>query len=381
MKTTKIFTLTLAAAALLSSCAKENNGGGDKDPAGRSKLTLNIKGGIDLPIGGKASGNPSQENESTINNVIIYVFKANGDNDLAPREIANMPSDGKVSDLEISTDAKEVYVIANTGSNSAVNTALKAVTNKSELQAVVGRGFEDGSAEALPTQTSKNLWMSGKNDAPFTPIDGSNVKTTVTLKYIAAKVRITSVTTDPSVTDVSLTSVIVLNGGGATKLIPADGAESLIPSFTPAAQTPFYISGVVMNSFQNKPSVLGRNNEYSYVLTGDYKIETGKNQQYFYVFENDGEQALPEAHPTIITLKAIDGASNSIYYSVFFKADADGSLGYDDYTIERGKSYDVAMTIKRKGNTDPTIPALKTTVEVTIKPATWDVITISKTYD
>lgn len=381
MKTTKFFAITLAATTLLWSCSKENNPA--DDPAGRSKLTINIKGEVDAPIGGKAAGTPSEKEESTINNFIIYVFKADGSNDMPPKEYTSMPSEGKVSELEITTDAKEVYVIANTISNPAVNDALKLVTKKSELQAVVGRGFEAISATGTPTQTSTNLWMSGKNDAAFTPVKDDNVTVAVTLKYVAAKVRITSVTidesTDPNVAKIVLTNVTIFNGAGATSLIPSDGVESLIPSYTPAASAPFYISGASMTGIASKPNIVGKNNEYNYNLTGDLAIGTGKNEHYFYVFENDGEAF--EKQPTILSLQGIDGESNAINYSVFFKADPDGSLGYDKQIIERGKSYDVAMTIKKIGNNDPTIPALKTTVEVTITPATWKTISIAKTYE
>lgn len=380
MKTTRFFALTLAVATLLSSCSKEDKTGG-KEPAGRSKMTLNIKGETEAPVTGKAAGTPTQAEESTINNFIIYVFKADGSNDIAPKEYTSMPAGGKVSDMEISTDAKEVYVIANTTSNTAVNDQLKAVTKKSDLQAVIGRAFESASATALPTQTSTNLWMSGNNDAAFTPVDGGNVTTTVTLKYVGAKVRITSVTVDPSVSGLTLANVIMLNAGGATSFIPADGKISLIPSFVPTAPVSFYTSGVAMTTFTNKPTIVGRNNEYSYALTGDFSITTGKNQQYFYVFENDGATGTFEGQPTIITLKAMDSEFNDVYYSVFFKSDTDGALGYDNQIIERGKSYDVAMTIKKVGNSDPTIPLLKTTVEVTITPAKWDTKIINKIYE
>lgn len=382
MKTTRFFALTIAATTLLWSCSKENNTGGD-EPTGRSKMTLNIKGETDAPVAGKAAGNPTQADESTINDVMIFVFRADGKNDITPKEITTMPAEGKVSDLEITTDAKEVYVIANTTSSSTVQDLLKAVTKKSELQAVVGRGFEAISATGAPTQTSKNLWMSGKNDAEFIPVKDGNVAVTVTLKYVAAKVRIKSVTidgsTDPNVANIVLTNVTIFNGAGATSLIPADGVESLIPSYSPAAAAPFYISGASMTGLANNPNIVGKNNEYNYNLKGDLAIGTGKNEHYFYVFENDGEAF--EKQPTILSLQGIDSEYNDVYYSVFFKADEDGALGYDNYIIERGKSYDVAMTIKKLGSEDPTIPALKTTVEITITPAKWDVITINKTYE
>lgn len=381
MKITRFFAITLAATTLLWSCSKENNPA--DEPAGRSKLTLNIKGEIDAPIGGKAAGNPTQEDESTINNVMIFVFRADGKNDITPKEITTMPAEGKVSDLEITTDAKEVYVIANTVSNSAVHDLLKVVTKKSELQAVVGRGFDAISATGAPTQTNNNLWMSGKNDAAFIPVKDGKVTVAVTLKYVAAKVRITSVTidesADPNVAKIVLTNVTIFNGAGATSLIPSDDVESLIPSYIPAASAPFYISGASMTGLSNKPTIVGKNNEYNYNLTGDLAIGTGKNEHYFYVFENDGVAF--EKQPTILSLQGIDGESNAINYSVMFKADPDGSLGYDNYIIERGKSYDVAMTIKKLGPVDPTIPALKTTVEVTITPATWKTVTINKTYE
>lgn len=265
MKTTRFFAITLAVATLLSSCSKDDNGSGSQEPSGRSKMTLKIKGEVEAPVG-RAVGNPSQTDESTVNDVMIFVFRADGKNDITPKEITPMPTDGKVSDLEITTDAKEVYVIANTASNATVQELLKAVTKKSELQAVIGRGFEAIAATGAPTQTSKNLWMSGKNDATFTPVKDGNVAVAVTLKYIAAKVRITSVTidssTDPDVAKITLTNVTIFNGAGATSLIPADGVESLIPSYSPAAAAPFYISGASMTGLTNKPNIVGKNGKH-----------------------------------------------------------------------------------------------------------------------
>lgn len=375
MKTKAMF-LFVAAAAILVSCTNEENP--VEKAAGRSKLSISIKGEVDAPKG-RAAGAPSQTEESTVNDFILFVFKADGNNDIAPKEFTALPSGGKVSDIEITTDAKEVYVVANTLSTPAVNDLLKTVTKKSELQAVTGRGFTAVAATSPVTQTSTNLWMSGKNDADFTPIKDGNVSVAVTLTYVAAKLRITKVTVDPGVTGLTLTNVTVYNGAAATHLIPADGGTSLIPDYTPTAAAPFYVGGLSMTGLANKPLIAGKNNAYTFDLTGDLSISTTSNQHYFYVFENDGETI--EKQPTILSLSGIDGDSNTVNYSVFFKADPDDKLGFDDQIIQRGRSYDVSMTIKKLGPEDPTIPALKATVEVTITPATWQTIDIDKVYE
>lgn len=381
MNIVRFFTIAIVTLTLLS-CSEES-GPGSKE-VGHSKLSITIKGEADTAKS-KAMGSPTQAEESTVNNFIVYIFKADGSIDVKPTEYATMPSGGMVSDLHVTTDAKEIYVIANTKSATAteLQESLLAVTKKSDLQAVVGRGFETSSKTGIPTQSSTNLWMSGKNVAPFTPVAGGNVTATVTLKYVGAKIRITSVTVDPSMTGLILQNVEVFNGAAATRLIPAaDDQPSLIPTFTPEVAKPFYVGARMMTSFAYKPSIAGVNNEYSYAITGmgaDRTITEGKNQQYFYVFENDGAATTFEAQPTIITLKAMDPEYNDIYYSVLFKAGTD--LGYEGRIIERGKSYDITMAIKKKGLLDPTIPALKTTVEVTITPATWNTVTIDKVYE
>lgn len=327
------------------------------------------------------------QEESRVNDFILFVFKANGDNDIAPKEYTKMPDDSKVAELEITTDAKEIYIIANTKATATTNEVLLAVANKSDLQAAIGRDFDSPSATGIPSQTSTNLWMAGQNDAPFTPVEGGNVSVSVTLKYLAAKLRITSVTvSDEVVADLSskltFSNVVVFNGAAATRFIPADGKRSLIPTHTPVTATRFYVSGMLVN-FANKPTIVGRNNEYSYTLTGDMQIATtptAKNQHYFYVFENDGLAF--ESQPTMVTLKAVDDNSDDVFYSVFFKMDdADAPEGYDNKVIEPGKSYDISMTIKKMGSKDPTIPALKTTVDVTITPASWQTVTIEKTFE
>lgn len=388
MKTSKLFTLAIAALALLS-CTNEEPPAAPE--AGRSKLTINIKGQVDAPQG-RAAGTPTQADESKVNNIIVFVFKANGNNDITPKEYTATADDklNRIAELEITTEAKEVYIIANTSSATETNAELKAITKKSELQAIIGRGFAGPSPTALPTQTSTNLWMVGKNDAVLTPVEGGNVAITVTLKYIAAKVRITSVTVSDEVvtglsTKLSLENVIVLNGATATSFIPTGESTSLIPTYTPEAATAFYTGGLDFSTldFANEPTIARTNSNYSYTLTGDKKIEPGtpgKNQQYFYVFENNGTAF--ESHPTIVTLKAMDDKFVEYYYSVFFKMDnVDTPEGYDNKVIERGNSYDIALTIKKWGAKDPTIPALKTTVDVTITPATWNTVTVDKTFE
>lgn len=383
MKTNQFLLLATTAFTLLS-CSSEKENSGEQDVA-NSKLSIRIVGETNIPKG-RATGEPTQSDESKVNDFIVFVFKQDGSNDIAPKEFATWPETGK-TDVVITEAAKEVYVIANTLDDITLNTALKAVSRKDDLQAVLGRGFASTDPDAVASQSSTDLWMSGKNDAPFTPVKGESVPITVTLKYVAAKVRITSVTVEGGLT-LTQSEVMVLNGGAVTKLIAAEGTTSLIPTFTPGDSNPFYVSGADMKDFQFKPEIYKPNLNYKYTLSGsgaDKVIATGKNQHYFYVFENDGETfkntAEPKSgQPTIVSLKCFNSL-DPVYYSIFFKADPDGTLGYDNMVIERGKSYDIAMTIKKLGNTDPTIPILKTTVEVTITPAKWETVTIDKVYE
>lgn len=382
MKTTHFLIAAVAALAMLS-CSSEEKPTGEDLP--NSKLSIRIVGETNIPQG-RAVGEPTQMEESTVNDFIIFVFKQDGSNDVAPKEFTTWPETGK-TDVVITEAAKEVYVIANTADDPTVNTALKEVTKKSELQTVMGRGFANTDVDAAATQTSTDLWMSGKNEAEVIPQKGESVPVTVKLHYIAAKVRITSVTVEGGLT-LTQSEVVVLNSGAATKLIPANDATSLIPTFTPSESEPFYVSGTDMATFQFKPEIYKPNVNYKYVLTGsgtDKVITTGKNQHYFYVFENDGETFKnsgdpKNGQPTIVSLKCFN-VTDPVYYSIFFKADPDGILGYDDMVIERGKSYDIAMVIRKLGNTDPTIPLLKTSIEVTITPAKWHTITINKVYE
>lgn len=384
MKTNQFLLLATAVFTLLSCSTEEKPSGGEE--VANSRLSIRILGETSAPKG-RAAGEPTQAEESKVNDFIVFVFKQDGSNDVLPKEFATWPETGK-TDVMITEAAKEVYVIANTLDDDAVNTALKAVTRKSELQAVLGRGFTSTDPDAAVTQSSTDLWMSGKNDAAFIPVKGESVPISVTLKYIAAKVRITSVTVEGGLT-LTQSEVTVLNGGAATKLIPADEpATSLIPTFTPSDSDPFYVSGADMKDFQFKPDIYKPNLNYKYTLTGsgsDKVIAAGKNQHYFYVFENDGEAFKnttdpKNGQPTIVSLKCLHSL-DAVYYSIFFKADPDGILGYDNMVIERGKSYDIAMTIKKLGNADPTIPLLKTTIEVTITPAKWETVTIDKVYE
>ena len=366
---TKSFFLMMMVAVILSACSNDELPG--EKETGHSNLVLKIQG--EKPAPASRNGSSATPNgESTINNLILFVFKSNGDNDIAPREYNTSTS---TVNLQISTDASEVYVIANTAGNTDVRDALKAVTKKSDLQAIVGRGFN---SDDSPTQSGTNLWMSGNSN--ISPSANSNVKATVTLKYIPAKVRISAVTVDQGV-NIKLSEVLVFNAGGATSFIPADNATSLIPTFSVSAGTPFYISGVTMDGgWSSKPNTYGVNTAYKYTLTGDNTITTGKNQHDFYVFENDGANSHFEEKPTIITLKATDNSnSKTVYYSVLFKMNTSNE-GYDDQIIERGKDYNITMTIKKLGTEDPTIPAPQTTVEVTLTPASWQTVTMDKTY-
>lgn len=391
MKIRQLISVALAA-LLLISCSKTESGENPGKKAGTSKLTISLKGEKSaaaagaLAPGSKASGTPTELEEGTINDFIVYVFKSDGSNDIEPKAVTvNDPgTDLTVVDLEITTDATEVYVVANTASTATTQTALMAVTKKSELQVVTGRLFAGTTLGSTSSQLKNNLWMSGRADV--NPDYGGKVTASVTLSYIAARLRITSVTiSDENLTDLStdlvLNEITVLNAGGASKLIPAKDETSLIPSFTASASEPFYIAGMDMTDQSNIPGVYGQNNALKLALTGgnSAKIDATNNPNYFYLFENNGIAF--EGEPTIITLKATYKGTREVYYSVLFKADPDGTLGLDNQIIERGNSYDIAMTIKKLGNSEPSLPALKTLVDITITPATWAAKIINKVYE
>lgn len=372
---------------LLVSCSKSENGDNPGKEAGKSKLTISLKGekSISAPQS-RAAGTPTEADESTISDFIVYVFKSDGSNDIAPQVVTvNSDADLTVTDLEITTDATEVYVLANTATTATTQTALKAVTKKSELQAVTGRLFADNTASGASSQTKTNLWMSGKAD--ISPSYGGNVTAPVTLYYIPARLRITSVTIkDENLTNLStdlvLNEITVLNAGGASKLIPAKDETSLIPTTpTPTTELPFYFAGMDMTNQSGKPAIYAQNDALKLVLTGgnSAKIDAANNPNYFYVFENNGIAF--ESKPTIITLKATYKTNRVVYYSVLFKADPAQDLGFDNQIIERGNSYDIAMTIKKLGNSEPSLPALKTEVDITITPAKWNPVVIEKVYE
>lgn len=374
----KIF-FTIAMVTLLSSCTKEEVSD-NKVKGEPSSLTLKIKGGDHTTASRATASIPDPD--SQIGDFIIFVFRDGGDGDIdiSPKQYNYATiTNNTVSGLGITTQAHEVYVIANTGIGADLSADLLLVESKKELQAIVGNALD---ASGSATQAPGTMWMSGSNQV--VPVSGNTVNATVTLQFVAAKIQMLNVTVDPVVTGLVLNELIIYNAGAASCLVPHDTPPSLMPvdRFTHDGTTPFYLSGTSMNGFGAEvPQHYTDDATYKYTLTadgvGDYIIDeaSGQNQKSFYIFENDGIAF--EGKPTIFTLKGTNTTDNTdVYYSYFFK---DGGM-YDGGTIKRGTKYDVNFEIKTMGSNNPIVPVPGTAVDVVINSAKWAVELINKTF-
>jgi len=356
MKKIKFLAVALAAFTLFSCSNDEIESLGNNAPGEQAVLTINLKGDGDDQAQSRALG-PAATTEADINNYLVFLFRDGGDLDCEPF-YSNSSAAANIANG--TTAAKRVYVVANTG--ELANGPFNKVATETDLLAATGSLMDD--TNNVSTQSDTNLWMSGNTTVSFT---GTTATVTVTLSFVAAKIQLIVKDNRTNKTggtiEIKDNEVVLLYAGKSGKFFGADrdaqsgyytGDVSYLPGGAPAGvtvSTALSDDGVDTTPFPpNQDGSLVHN--------------------HFYTFGNAST-----TQPTILAIKSTknaNGNTSTIYYPVqFTMADAGA-------TIEPGKYYEVVVTLNGNvsaggggGTTDPEVPVVTSSVQVTVTPASW----------
>lgn len=333
----KHYLLIIAALAIFMSCNKDDEPTQLREVKGElASLQIMLKGSS---LGTKAIGTPTQTDENKINTFTVYVY--NNNNGILEKKADFTPAttaDYVQTVTGLTTGTKKIVIIAN---------------------APAGYTVADGSVYGdlankmidLTSQTvSTNLAMSGETTATLQALPATN-QVTVPISRVVAKVRLGGVTLNP---EAGHTSTFTLD---SVYIMKARSASSMgVPTI--AVGTGFYggITGVVSQTAQT-------------FLREERNIATAQDStRYFYVFPNDNTNG----NATLITLVGTyDG--NRLYYP--FRINTIN--GSDTTFINRNQYHTINVTLKRPANgvTDPETPVDPATLEVTIIPQDWIIVT------
>lgn len=357
----KIKTLCVAALAAITfaSCSKDDGGNlavADGQPA---KLSISIK----EPVLTRATGTPATTDQ-TVTTFTVWVFDAAGK--LLAKETSAAGAN-TIQDIDVTTSAKEAYVIANCDNSSVTD-----ITTKAGLLNFIGNLDTSASQAAKRWATGSDLGITFTLSGPGT-YEGSS---TIELNFIAARITVgivndmTGYDATNANGDLVLQKVAVLNGGMGSKLF----GSSLVPS--PMQ----WGSGIADDNFSYWPS---SNVSVWNQLTNDIVADDFTTKYYYYVFENAATSA--DEFPTIVTLVGeFDGAP--VYFPVHLTPYEIFSTGTVADGVKRGHSYDITIILKTDpsigggGETDPTKPVEKAKYDVEISIADWIPVTLGKEF-
>ncbi len=358
MKIKSLFAVALAATTLLS-CSKDNEGNTPVPGAGET-ASLNIS----VTTQTKATGTPPNT-DTTVSGFSVFV--TNSSNEI---EWKTYTTGASLNGMSVTTDATDVYIVANSGDLTS------AITTLADLNAYTAD--MSGSQNQFTSR-----WATGKTATPLAfsanALGDQEANATVNLTFIAARITVTIVDNmtpayDATAPNLVLTDVAVLNAGQHSKLFGTSLAV------TPA----YYLAG-----FDGLAAGLGvwpTNFSVSPNYTDGIAAMDFNTKYYYYVFENDAVAAID--FPTIVTLVA-EFNGDERYFPVHLAPYEDWVVTSDPYTsksIERGKSYDITITLsvdptQDSGVVDPTIPDTSADVNISVVVNDWDPVVLEKEFN
>jgi hypothetical protein len=295
--------------------------------------------------------------------------------------------------MDVTTQAKTVYVVANGGDLTGKITSITQLTSTYLLD--LDGATEDG-------KQANARWATGSAAISFKQQPDNSFKASpkVDLVFVAARISVKILADEDMATyynsgasdgSLVLTDVAVLNARGQSKLF----GTSLIPANYTAAKK--YYEGLANNSFKYYPTAGNFTLASADLLNdgiGTYNGSEKKfvNTFYYYVFENDATKA--EEFPTIVTLKGTYGGKD-IYFPVHLASYEEFTDGSDNVNgVIRGKSYNITITLTgdpRKaeggdypgdtgGTDDPTNPVVNAKVTVSVELKTWTPVGLGKRF-
>ncbi|WP_368123299.1 fimbrial protein [Bacteroides thetaiotaomicron] len=415
MKVKSLF-LSMCAIAALASCSQndEEVPGGSEGNAPEAKVIIKLAGSGEQATS-RAAGIPGDLNtkNSTVNDLTVFIFNQTGT--VIKKEYIGNPATTGANTIQTTTDAKRVAVVANTGDLTGTGGLFASVASEDALKAVVSDMLKDPSNPTGDlTHKDDNLYMSGVDDLSAFADDGNGgqlASVTIQLHFPSVRLSLTKISFNGgTVTDnkyvqkdqfagdadanFTIDRVYLMNVQRTTHFLPAttNGSDYITQDLKK------YTGGVAWSApwTGSKPNDYQPNNEYT-IETG-FATETGlaaneiSNIGHWYTFANTGVSDLTN-HPTALVVEvrwrktkadatvspAVAEEVQTLYFTTYFG-------GGDQVELEAGKAYSLALKLNGNfkpsnsggsgggGTTDPTQPTVNSSVEVTVTPASWDIV-------
>lgn len=412
----KSLLLSMCAIAALASCSQSDDEipGGTGSDAPEAKVILKLEG-TGVQATSRAAGIPGDldAKNGTVSNLTVFIFNQSGL--IITKQYIGTPASGANS-ISTTTDAKKVAVVANTGDMTGIGGAFANVASEEALKAVLSDMLvTPDTPSGGVTHKDDNLYMSGISDLSAFAKDGETMKATaiVQLRFLSARIQLTEITFNGgTVTDnvyaqsndfgtnkdanFTITRVYLMNAQRVTHFLPATagGADYItqdLKQYTGGVEWAAPWTGQAPNQF--KP-----NDEYT-IEAGADKFKPGtagaenkiSNIGHWYTFANTGVSDIAN-HPTALVVevkwrKAKAASSpevvaeqlQTMYFATYFG-------GGDQKELEAGKAYTVKLALNGNfkptnqggsgggGTEDPSKPTVNSSVEVTVTPATWELV-------
>lgn len=399
MKVKSLF-MSMLAIASLASCSQND----ELDPVPGAKgqkaqVTIRVQGT------GKQTRASGTGDHSQINDLTVFFFNE-GDNLVSKSFFSNTQiTGGNTAKATTTTEAKKVVVIANLGSDMTQGKFL-AVNSLGGLKSVTQDLMTTDQLGATPHQTDNAVFMSGignvQNFADNPTVPGEKKATAnVSLHFVGSKIAVTKIGWGDKggkgdyTTNFTIAGVYLMDAQTSTNFLPvnetsteyiADGERKFAGGrewTSPWVPNDMHASFKVFNALKKTPAA---------PATGTKKIE---DLGHWFVFSNEATTG----HPTVLVVEVdwkdqIDGEHGATadhitkkYFTVHFDGtDAGGNK------IVSGRTYDVSIMMNGNflptedggtgggGGDNPQEPTVNASVEVTITPAAWTVVTVDKEF-
>lgn len=353
------FIISAITAFTLFSCSAEDNNGLDKPivPAGEpATLKLTI---TDPVTRTRAEGGSPRD--TLITDISIFIFREDGYTDRRPLYIElNQMENQQISALEINvtTATKEIYIIANVGSDRLT----QKIGSESQLKAEqIDLMKKETNGNYSFTQESSKLCMTGVNSIVWAK-DSDIANVSIDLKLKCAKIivlpDVSNLSNNPSVDGINIDGVILLYAGAKMNYFTTNFTQTHFYSATKSYSNPMGL---------NDPNVIATDTVAPNKLFDEVKDSQPKNSYYFYTFPNDEENT---GYPTIVALRGTKKDTGEVrYWSVRLPK------------VDAGVTYRVKMNLtgSTAGNADggsepnPETVTPKGFVNTTITKTNWTI--------